>query len=49
MLGGVKTDASKSSVIDRPPDEKLDGKRNITNMMSAGKFKRMLSVKERYA
>lgn len=40
VLGGVKTDASKSSVIDRPPDEKLDGKRNITNMMSAGKFKK---------
>lgn len=40
VLGGVKTDASKSSVIDRSPDEKLDGKRNITNMMSAGKFKK---------
>lgn len=40
VLGGVKTDASKSSVIDRPPDEKIDGKRNITNMMSAGKFKK---------
>ena len=40
VLGVVKTDASKSSVIDRPPDEKLDGKRNITNMMSAGKFKK---------
>lgn len=26
VLGVVKTDASKSSVIDRPPDEKLDGK-----------------------
>ena len=50
VLGGVKTDASKSSVIDRPPDEKLDGKRNITNMMSAKQIqKRMLSVKERYS